>query len=111
MTRKEESDSSTSNQLIQVQREMLRMRQEVHAMQCILDGVVAMHPRPEELLKACRQVQDMLVGPLNDAPLSESAPGTESAKPSGMAGWRTVMQRYIEILEQGVRLRKPSPAP
>jgi len=86
------------------QREVMRLQQEMHAMQCILDGLVATHPQPEELLKICRDVQTLLAGPLTEKPT------TEPANLSGLTGWRTVMRRYIGILEQGSRLRKPSPA-
>lgn len=98
-----EQELRPSEQLLQVQREVMRMQQEVHAMQCVMDGLVAMHPKPEELLKICRQVQAVLTGSRAEEPGSDAEPNL-----LGLTGWRTVMRRYIDILEQGSRLRKPS---
>lgn len=93
----------TSAQLRPLQLELMRLRQEVHAMQCILDGLVAMHPHPQELLRVWRQMHARLIDPLGQA-------GAVSPHPP-MAGWRDVMRRYIDILELGLRMQERPPPP
>lgn len=77
-----------------LQREMTRLRQKAHAMQCLLDGRVVVHHRPEDLLKVLQHVQPDRAEPPEGHPRPQ-----EGLEPQMPTRWRQAMRRYTEMLE------------